>query len=182
MRPESAPLREMSDITVDRSYSTIPSVDRYRSDEELSDDLSGGGRGWTLTIFILVSYMTAAMGLAASIFHFIIIFLRIDAYIRSPLKIVFLLYSLAMSFSICLVELEFTDLSKYATFLNSWIIRGFSYVFIGVLIMEEFKEDLVLPYESSILGQYLMVVSYSLICLGLLYAIMVKELQYTPPC
>lgn len=164
------PLRQSTlDSNTLRSYSTIPVTENIENINHHSVS-----RGWILTAFILISATTTFMGISSIILQLLVFLLQFEEFYESPLQALFLAYGIVLSICICMVELEVAIFLKHLSFLNSWAGRGLTYTFAGLLLWEELKG--MLP-SDSIISICIKVTSYSLITLGIIYAIMVWDMN-----
>ena len=104
--------------------------------------LSEAQRGVLLTIFIVISGFTAIMGSlsALSLCYYMIVEFTVDTPNIDGdciIHAIVQLYALTLCIVITFVEMEWTESIRSLTILQSWTVRGLSYIFVALLVFQE---------------------------------------------
>ena len=155
------------------SSKTNPTL--YQSDIRASDT----NRGCLLHLFNLISAGTAVVSSTCSISLSIFMFISIPdgkAFSgNSLLHLTIQCGQMVLLFTIIMIEMEWSEAIRTLSILQSWGIRGLCYVFVGLLIFQEFGGFTQLPCTSRY--PLLKVSCVLLVILGLTYSIMVRSLN-----
>jgi hypothetical protein len=153
------------------SSKTNPTL--YQSDIRASDT----NRGCLLHLFNLISAGTAVVSSTCSIsLAFMVISIPAGEAFSGTSLLHFIIQSgqMVLLFTIIMIEMEWSEAIRTLSILQSWGIRGLCYVFVGLLIFQEFGGFSPLPCTSRY--PLLRVSCVLLVILGLIYSIMVRTL------
>lgn len=154
------------------SSKTNPTL--YQSDIRASDT----NRGCLLHLFNLISAGAAVVSTTCSISLAIFMVISIpvgEAFSgTSLLHLIIQCGQMVLLFTIIMIEMEWSEAIRTLSILQSWGIRGLCYVFVGLLIFQEFGGFSPLPCTSRY--PLLRVSCVLLVILGLTYSIMVRTL------
>lgn len=147
----------------------------YQSDIRASDT----NRGCLLHLFNLISAGTAVVSLTCSISLSIFMVISIPDEKSfsgtSFLQLTIQCGQMVLLFTIIMIEMEWSEAIRTLSILQSWGIRGLCYVFVGLLIFQEFGGFTPLPCTSRY--PLLRASCILLVVLGLIYSIMVRSMS-----
>lgn len=121
-------------------------------------------------IFILYSIIVAITAVLLGIGNFLVVFYEdIGDKVNDALSYIISTYLLLFTFTVIMVELEWTKFIAKSKILMFWVSRGIIYIFIGVLSLSQNR----LYGSSAPFGdEYVNILSYLIMSLGIGYTVM----------
>lgn len=134
-------------------------------------------RGFLLQLFILVSTGSAMTATACIICLVIFMVISIPEGVNfsasSAIQLIIQLYQIMMCIIVILIEMESSEAIRTISILQSWGIRGLSYIFVGLLTFQEVGGLATLPCTVKL--PFLKAPFIALIGFGIIYSIMVRH-------
>ena len=136
-------------------------------------------RGFLLQLFILVSTGSAITATACIVCLVTFMIISIpeggNFSANSAIHLIIQLYQIVMFVIVILIEMESSEAIRTMSILQSWGIRGLSYIFVGLLTFQEAGGLVTLPCTARL--PFLKVPFCSLIGFGIIYSIMVRHVK-----
>lgn len=140
----------------------------------------GNHRSITLQLFIVFSSLTTLyffLGLIVLIFSIIFNLAYFYVHIFSLL---YQFYIITFCVLAILNELELTEFIRKFSFLQSWIQRGFFYIFVGLDFIQQLS-DFVFIFQSNVITIIVYVCGSLIMSHGAIYLVLVRFICYSSP-
>jgi hypothetical protein len=149
--------------------------DEYGNSNEVNFDRLSlhGSRGYFLKFVGFIGGCTAlTLGMTVVLHIFCIITESSFAKMVNIYQLIYRCYGLLFAIIGFFCEMEWTEVIRTTTLLQFWTTRGFFYIFIALLTIQEYGDDVYLSSQNG--WNLVVIVGLTLIVFGVIYTLMVE--------